>query len=80
MIRRAAVALAVVAAWTGVGRAAVWPGALDADGRALAGAPEGERADAVARFVARYGTAAATPWLRPLMTDGPPQARLVVAR
>jgi len=80
MIGRAAVALALVAAWTGVGRAAVWPGALEADGRALATAPEGERADAVARFVARFGVAAATPWLRPLMTEGPSQARLLVAR
>ncbi|HVY40627.1 MAG TPA: HEAT repeat domain-containing protein, partial [Polyangia bacterium] len=82
MIRRAAVAmaLAVTAAWAGVARAAVWPGALAADGRALQAAPEGERADAVARFVARYGAAAATPWLRPLMAEGPSQARLLVAR
>jgi HEAT repeat protein len=80
MVGRAALTLAVAAAWMGAARAALWPGAIEADGHALAASPEGERADAVARFVARYGAAAARPWLRPLMVDGPPQARLLVAR
>ena len=53
MIGRAALALAVAAAGMGAARATVWPGAIDADGRALAAKPEGERADAVARFVAQ---------------------------
>ncbi len=80
MIGRAALALAVAAAWLGAARATVWPGAIEVEGRALAAGPEGERADAVARFVTRYGTAAAAPWLRPLMSDGAPQVRLLVAR
>ncbi|MFL5308695.1 MAG: HEAT repeat domain-containing protein [Polyangia bacterium] len=80
MIGRAALAVALAAAATGAARATVWPGAIEAGGRALTAGPESERADAVARFVARYGAAAGAPWLPPLMAEGPPQARLLVAR
>ena len=61
MIGRAALALAVATGWTGAAHATVWPGAIEVEGRALAAGPEGERADAVARFVARYGTAGRRP-------------------
>ena len=83
MIRRAALALVVVAAQPGgfgAAQAAAWPGALETEGRALDAHPEGERPDAVARFVSRFGAAAAAPWLRPLLKSGPPPVRLLAAR
>lgn len=80
MIGRVALALAVAVAWMGAARATVWPGAMEVEGGGLRARPEGERADAIARFVARYGAAASGPWLRPLMDGGPPQARLLAAR
>jgi HEAT repeat protein len=64
-----------------------WPGALEADGRALAEPPavspapsEAQRLAAISRLVVRYGTAAAAPFLRPLLTDREPAVRLVAAR
>jgi HEAT repeat protein len=57
-----------------------WPGALEADGRALTLLPAPERAPAIERLIARYGTATAAPLLLPLLTDPDPTARLFAAR
>ena len=57
-----------------------WPGALAIDGQALADPAGAGRPAAVERFVARYGAAAATPALLPLLGDRDPAVRLVAAR
>lgn len=87
MIRGAALALVVAAAQPGsLGTPAAraentaWPGAVEAEGGALDGRPEGERLDPVARFVSRFGAATAAPWLRPLLRPGPAAVRLFAAR
>ncbi len=82
MIRRAALALAIVSAsgWGAHAGRVAWPGALEAEGRALLSYPDGERADSTARFVSRFGASAAAPWLRPLLDAGPAPLRLLAAR
>jgi HEAT repeat protein len=57
-----------------------WPGALEADGRALAALPGPERPAAVERLVARHGARAATPYLLPLLSDPEPEVRVYVGR
>src|SRR5579863_4876512 len=57
-----------------------WPGALEVDGRALTGLPEAERPAGVERLTARYGVAAARPYLRPLLDDPAPEVRAHVGR
>jgi HEAT repeat protein len=86
MIRAAARLILAVAALRSTAQAApqpapiVWPGTIEADGRALASVPDPERPDAIARMVDQFGVAAAAPWLRPLLAGGPPTTRLYVAR
>ena len=57
-----------------------WPGALEADGRALTALPEPERPAGVERLTARYGIEAARPYLRPLLEDPAPEVRAYVGR
>ncbi len=57
-----------------------WPGALAVDGRALTALPGAERPAAVERLVARHGTAAAAPYLLPLLSDTEPEVRVYVGR
>ena len=57
-----------------------WPGALEADGKALGALPEPERPAAVERLVERYGIRAAAPYLAPLLGDGEPEVRVYVGR
>jgi len=82
MIRAAGCLALAVAVLSSAARAApvFWPGALEQEGRALVSAPDPERVDAIALLVGRFGVAAATPWLRPLLAAGPPAARLYAAR
>ena len=58
----------------------VWPGAIAIDGQALADPARPGRPAAVEQFVGRYGVAASTPALLPLLGDRDPGVRLVAAR
>jgi cellulose synthase operon protein C len=66
-----------------------WPGARQADGRAVAvgdsaaaqvPASEAQRLMAIDRLIAVHGMAAATPFLLPLLADREPSVRLFAAR
>src|SRR5579871_5790097 len=61
-------------------RPEAWPGALEADGRALAALPEGDRPAAIEELVGRYGVKAAAPYLAPLLADPEPEVRVYVGR
>jgi HEAT repeat protein len=57
-----------------------WPGALEADGRALAAVPEADRPAAIDELVERHGVKAAAPYLAPLLADPEPEVRVYVGR
>jgi HEAT repeat protein len=57
-----------------------WPGALEADGRALTALPEPDRPAGVERLVGRHGLKAAGPYLLPLLSDPAPEVRAYVGR